>query len=183
MPTEKFSAKELDHAINRLRLMKFFPSEPGAGAALAELLAKICPHREALEWLVSTLQNHVAEWPGAHEVRGLLCTRYDAADGVDAWCSLPGFSAADAEARHYEHHAQLTGKSPGYDQALDTALTSTMNAHQLAAATGGCRDAGSYIADEALLENIRQVAATKMLPAADRKGPQSENGSLHDRSR
>jgi hypothetical protein len=93
--------------------MKFFPADPGAWAALAELLAKICPHREALEWLVTTLQNRVAEWPGAHAIRGLLCTRYEPDDGIDEYCTIPGFRPEDCEARHYEQHQAL--QSGGYE--------------------------------------------------------------------
>ena len=159
MPIEKFSAKELDHAINRLRLMKFFPPDAAAHAALAELLAKICPHREALEWLVSTLQNHIAEWPGAHEVRGLLCTRYDAADGVDAWCSLPGFTAGDAEERYYDRHTQLTGKAVGYDEPFQGA-TCLLHPQQFLQQTSAARGtAGGFIADEANATGIRRLAA------------------------
>lgn len=104
---EKFSRTELEDAINRLKLLKFFPTDPGAHAALFELLAKICPHREALEWLVTTLQDHVPEWPGAQSIRGLLCTKYDAADGVDEYCNIPGFRPQDCEARYYEQHEQV----------------------------------------------------------------------------
>ena len=69
--------------------------------------------------LVAELVNHVGEWPGPAEVRGLLCTRYDAADRIDAYCNLPGYRAADCEARslteHEQHKAQeRSSGSVGY---------------------------------------------------------------------
>jgi hypothetical protein len=115
----KFTRKDIEIAINRLKLMKFFPGDPGAQASLGELLARICPSLEALEWLTRTLLDRVPEWPGAHEVRGVLCTKYDAADGIDAYCSIPGFRAADFEAQAYDRHQAI--KSGGW-QLPDEAL-------------------------------------------------------------
>lgn len=110
----KFTRSDIEKALTRLRMMKFMPTDPGFQASLAELLAQICPHKEALEWLVSTLLSRVSEWPGAYEVRALLCTKYDAADGIDAYCSLPGFRADDYESQYYERHQQL--KAGGWEK-------------------------------------------------------------------
>ena len=104
MGKEKFSQRDLDQALDDLAMLRYFPSD--TRASVMHLLAKICPHREALEWLVGELVNHVGEWPGPAEVRGLLCTRYDAADGIDGWCNLPGYRAEDYESRHLAEHDQ-----------------------------------------------------------------------------
>lgn len=114
---KKFTPRDLDNALDRLKLMKFFPSDPGAQAALWELLGRICPHLEALEWLTFTLIDRVAEWPGAQAIRGLLCTKYDAADGVDAYCTIPGFRPEDGESRTIEAHQQW--KSGGWVDSGD----------------------------------------------------------------
>lgn len=70
-------------------------------------LAAMCPSREALKWLTAEAMAHVTPWPGMAELRGLLCTRYDAADGKDAYCSLPGYSPGDQEAKYIEQHETL----------------------------------------------------------------------------
>jgi hypothetical protein len=100
-----FTERDLVDAVDELAMLPFFPTE-SRGAVMA-LLGKMCPYRTALRWLVAEATNHLDRWPGPAELRGLLCTRYDAADGVDQWCSLPGYRAEDAEEKHYEQHKQL----------------------------------------------------------------------------
>ena len=67
-------------------------------------LRRMCPSRTALDWLVREAVTHVRVWPGLAELRGILCTRYDAADGIDQWSTLPGYCAQDAEARFLDGH-------------------------------------------------------------------------------
>lgn len=93
--------------------MPFFPND--ARSSVMHFLLKICPSKEALDWLVAEAVNHVTRWPGLAELRGLLCTRYEPADGIDGYTSLPGYSAADMEARYIERHEQL--KSGGWEAA------------------------------------------------------------------
>jgi hypothetical protein len=47
-------------------------------------------------------------------LRGLLCTRFDAETGSTPYCNLPGYTAAEMEARHIERHQQL--KAEGWEQ-------------------------------------------------------------------
>jgi len=101
----KITNEALESACDDLGMLEYFPKEARVSVKL--LLAKICPHTEALHWLTNTLVNHIGKWPGPAEVRGLLCTRYDAADGIDQWCSLPGFTAEENYQRHLEQHKQL----------------------------------------------------------------------------
>lgn len=103
---------DLDRATDQMQLLEFWRNDTGFVAAVQTYLALICPHTEALEWLTAALVNHIGKWPGPHEVRGLLCTKYDAADGVDAYCSLPGFSPIDFERKHLEKHESIMGRIP-----------------------------------------------------------------------
>jgi len=118
MCDEKFTINDLERAADDLSMLAYFPHE--ARASVMTLLRNMCPHKHALKWLVSELVNHVGKWPGPAEVRGLLCTRFDPADGIDQWCSLPGYTAEEAEARHYDQHLQLT-KAEGWiaEEATD----------------------------------------------------------------
>jgi hypothetical protein len=108
---EILSFEDLNDACDDLAMLPFFPHE--SRSAVMRLLAVMCPSREALKWLITETVNHVGKWPGPAELRGLLCTRYDAADGVDGYCSLPGYSAAEMEAKAIERHEQL--KAGGWE--------------------------------------------------------------------
>lgn len=104
---EKFTAMDLDLAIARLATCEYFPSGAGDRAAIAEALVDMCPHREALVWLTKTFRDRVGKWRGAAELRGVLCWRFKPADGIERDCSIPGFTAADGEAKALEEHGQL----------------------------------------------------------------------------
>jgi hypothetical protein len=75
-------------------------------------LAEMCPHREALRWLVRQVVNYAAKWPGLAEVRGILCTRYDPADGIDGYSTIPGYRADDAEMRYILREQQMFAALP-----------------------------------------------------------------------
>ena len=87
---------EMKSAMLQLSMLKFFP-QAEAQQAIAMYLAQICGNGDRLSWLVSQLVNHVGEWPGPAEVRGLLCSRFKPADGIEADCTLAGFSPSDGE--------------------------------------------------------------------------------------
>jgi len=112
----KITKSDLDAACDRLCILEFWKTDPTFTASVKIFLGKICPGTEALDWLVSALVDHIGKWPGSHEVRGLLCTRFNAADGVDAYCSLPGFSPGDYERKHLERHQALA--DPQADRKL-----------------------------------------------------------------
>lgn len=105
------SKEDLERACDDLAMLPFFPVE--ARASVMHLLAKICPSKKALVWVVAEASNHWQKWHGSAELRGLLCTRFDAADGVEGHCSVPGYTAADAEARYLAQHEQL--KAGGWE--------------------------------------------------------------------
>lgn len=104
---EKFGKPEIDKALVELSMLEFFPADPGTRGAIGLLLAKMCPSKEALRWLVSQMVNHVGKWHGPMELRGVLCTRFRPVDGVEADSSLSGYSPADGEMRALEAHEQL----------------------------------------------------------------------------
>lgn len=95
--SEEFNRRDLDRAADKLKTIPYYPADGGAQAAICEFVAKICPSREALCWLVDRLCETARAWPGLAEVRGLLCWKFRPNDGIEAECSLPGFSPADGE--------------------------------------------------------------------------------------
>jgi hypothetical protein len=140
---------DLERACDDLAMLEFFPHN--SRASVMVFLGKLCAGKGHLRWLVDELVNHVGKWPGPAEVRGLLCSRFDPADGVDQWCSLPGYTAEEAAAKTYAKHLQLTGKSEGYEALKETGLSKAV------------RGDGGYVAEESK-EMMR-----KLLDSADRK--------------
>jgi hypothetical protein len=100
----RIEIKDLELACDEFAMLEYWRSE--MRPAVMKLLANMCPNPKALRWLTAEVVNHVGKWPGPAELRGLLCTRYDPADGIDQWCSLPGYTAQDAEAKSIAEHEQ-----------------------------------------------------------------------------
>lgn len=97
----------------RLTLLKFFPADPIARAMIVDFLAKLTGQKDRLEWLIMALVNHVGEWPGPKEVRGILCSRYKPADGIKAECSIAGFTAAEIESGNACAALPIGSTTPG----------------------------------------------------------------------
>lgn len=105
----KFTQRDIGFALSELAMCRYFPSDEGTRAAIGVLLARMCPSKEALDWLVDQFVNHVGEWRGPLELRGMLCTRYKPADGIEASSSVIGYRPEDGEARIFDQHLQLKG--------------------------------------------------------------------------
>jgi hypothetical protein len=101
-------------------MLDFWPASPETRAEIGKLLAQMVPHREALDYVLDELINRVGKWPGPKEVRGILCSRYEPADGVDEWCTLPGLNAASGEQRTLLEHEErkLQQASPASNEML-----------------------------------------------------------------
>lgn len=140
--SERFSQFDLEMAVAELSMCEYFPTDDPTRAAIMRLLARICPHEEALRWLVRTFVDRIGRWHGPTELRAVLATRYRPADGVDpvdglAPCStLPGFRPGDSEESTYDAHEQLkigwTQQAPPKQIAADPRLRLVVR--QLAAA-------------------------------------------------
>ena len=140
---EKFSHRDLEQACDDFAMLAYWPAE--ARASVMRLLAQMCPHREALRWLVAEVVNHVGKWPGSAELRGILCSRYEPADGIDQWSELAGYRAEDGEARYLAaHEAQKAIERSG------------------------------ALADESRAM-IRQLAAAKKMPGAQQEAAKCGN--------
>ncbi len=119
---------QIVNAVEKLACLKYFPGEPGARQAVMELFARMVAAPEQLEWLVRTLIDRVGEWPGPREVRGVFCSRFKPADGVEEFSTIGSFSAEANEALSISESnglksGLLTGKSdrlrlqaPEYDR-------------------------------------------------------------------
>jgi len=91
--------QEFAYAAEELSILRFFPATTGAREAVMELLERMVATRDQLNWLVRTMIDEVGEWQGPRELRGVFCTRYRPADGIEAWCATGKFSAEAMENR------------------------------------------------------------------------------------
>jgi len=117
----KPSQQELESAVAQMTILRFFPAEPVARAMVMQVLSRIVGTSQQLNWLVDTLINRVGEWHGPAELRGIFCTRFKPADGIEANCSISGFTAADSEMAHVSAPAPRYLPAPD-DEPIGTEL-------------------------------------------------------------
>jgi hypothetical protein len=111
----KPTPKQLAGAVEELAAIPFFPSEEGARIAITTQISRFVGDEKQLRWLVDAALGAMRKWEGLPELRGLFCTRFKPADGVEAYCSLPGYTANDCEAAHALKAAEgpkLLGEPP-----------------------------------------------------------------------
>jgi len=72
---------------------------------ILRMLDRFVDTPEHLRWLVDTAVMYLPRWEGVPALRGLYCTRYKPADGIEADCTIPGFTPADNEMAYYENKA------------------------------------------------------------------------------
>ena len=125
---EKFTLQDVQAAIAELSMLRYFPAEEAARAAIGSLMVRMVPHREALRWLVRAMVDRVGEWKGPTELRGVLCWRYRPADGISTDSTCAGFTAGDGERLSIE-------EAPIVREALPSGESGRM-IRQLAAARG-----------------------------------------------
>lgn len=99
--------RDIENALDRLAILQYWPSDPVARKGIGLLLERIVDRADKLEWLVETMINRVGTWHGPMELRGVYCTRFKPADGIEANCiSSSGFTAVDSERSWYEQEAK-----------------------------------------------------------------------------
>ena len=106
MPDEKFTIKDLEQACDDLQAFcPFFPKDQRQ--SVMTMFRRMIPHKRALRWLIDELCDNVGNWPSGADLRGLLCSRFDAADGKDpGFCTLAGYTAAENEAKYYARNEE-----------------------------------------------------------------------------
>ena len=77
-------------ALDRLTLMKYFPSEDAARTALVEMVCEMIDHEDQAEWLANRMLRIYREWPGPYEMRACFCGRFKPKDGINAYSEIYG---------------------------------------------------------------------------------------------
>ena len=96
-------------AVDEMAMLKYFPADAAGRGTIMWLLRRIATEPHEVAWLARTMVDRVGEWQGPVELRGVFCTRFKPADGVEADCQTSvGFRPADGELRSLTEHALLT---------------------------------------------------------------------------
>ena len=104
----KQTARQIAEAVEQMAMLQYFPSDASARKGIMHLLAAIVDRAERLQWLVDAMVNHIGTWYGPVELRGVYCTRFRPADGIEAYCiQSAGFTAMDIEAENNQGHPRL----------------------------------------------------------------------------
>lgn len=82
------NVKRAAESLGKLSLMKYFPSDQNAQAALVEIVCGFAYDNEKIDWLVRRALAIFNEWPGPRELRALYCSRWAPSDGQEAYSTL-----------------------------------------------------------------------------------------------
>jgi hypothetical protein len=77
---------QITNAVAALGALSFFPSDAPARAAIMQLIERMVYTKEQLDWLVTTMIDRVGEWKNPKEMRGVFCSRFKPADGIETDC-------------------------------------------------------------------------------------------------
>jgi hypothetical protein len=114
--------KRVVDILGGLTLLKFFPSDPVARLELAKLVGRMASTEQQVEWLVQRTLDLHSEWPGPHELRAIMCSRFKPADGINAVSSFyPDGIPHDPRLPRIEP-APLPALPPGHQVTADPEL-------------------------------------------------------------
>lgn len=103
-----------------LTLLRFFPSDESARAALVLLIGRMCSTEDQVRWLVQRTLDLCNEWPGPLVLRQILNSKFKCADGVSVSCSSIFPDGIPSE-RKIEAPAMLA-LPPGHIATVDRGL-------------------------------------------------------------
>ena len=89
--------------VGRLASLAMFPADPDARIGIMRLIKRMVSTKEQLDWLILAMIDRVGVWHGTVELRGVFCSRFKPADGIEASCvKSGGFTALDSESLYIE---------------------------------------------------------------------------------
>ena len=109
-----------------LTLLRFFPSDENARAALVLLIGRMCSTEDQVRWLVQRTLAICNEWPGPLVLRQILCSKVKPADGIETGGTSAFPDGAPSEKRI--EAPTMPALPPGHvvsaDRQLDDAVKS-----------------------------------------------------------
>jgi hypothetical protein len=76
------NVKNVAIKLEKLAMLKFFPSDEGARLGILELVCKMAHTEAQVDWLVNRMTDGLYnEWPGPAELRACFCSKFPPKDG------------------------------------------------------------------------------------------------------
>jgi hypothetical protein len=101
-------------AVMALSMIPFAPQKPDQHEQLMIALAAFADKPDALKWTVGIAVANWHQWLGIAELRGIYCSRFKPADGIEADAmETPGFTPGDNET------AYLMDRAADTDQQIE----------------------------------------------------------------
>jgi hypothetical protein len=93
--SEGIDIAKIASVLGELAVLKFFPSDDGARAAILRIVVEMIgadptvSPEDQVEWLVKRMTNGLYnEWPGPREFRACFCSRFKPRDGITAYSGV-----------------------------------------------------------------------------------------------
>lgn len=99
------NVREVTAQIARLGALPYFPADDDARIGIAEVFSDCASDIVQVAWTVRRCLQLWDKWEGPHELRAVFCTKYIAADGIDAFSRLSHFAdgiPSELESRNQE---------------------------------------------------------------------------------
>jgi hypothetical protein len=110
--------------VNRMAALSFFPKEPEARAAIAEMVIELANEPEEAIWLARRMLTLYNEWPGPREMRAVFCSRFVPRDGYEVYSAVyPDGIPSEREQRPALPAANPRSRIVSGDEELCTAIT------------------------------------------------------------
>jgi hypothetical protein len=86
--SEPIDIATVTHKLAALSLLRFFPQEPEARAAIVTIVCRMVSTVDQIDWLIKSALAVYDDWPGPRELRALFCSRWNPRDGVKAYSQI-----------------------------------------------------------------------------------------------
>jgi hypothetical protein len=109
---QALSQQDIIEFAEAMGAVQFFPKEPGAKVEIMRVVERMVSTKGQLTWLLRTMVDRVGKWYGPTELRGVFCTKFDPADGVQAWCKeTPQFTGSALEEQYIQRELESRGQA------------------------------------------------------------------------
>lgn len=104
----------------KLGVLKFFPADKEARAALVQIVCEMASSDEQIAWLVKRALALYNEWPGPHELRACFCSKFPPRDGINAYSQvyIDGIPS-EREERNRLEGPKMLALPPGHEVTAD----------------------------------------------------------------
>ncbi|HXR75197.1 MAG TPA: hypothetical protein VN737_04420 [Bryobacteraceae bacterium] len=79
---------EAAREIAKLGMLKYFPADKEARAAIVEMACGMASDNAQITWLVKRALALYNEWPGPNELRAAFCSKFRPRDGITAYSRI-----------------------------------------------------------------------------------------------